>query len=365
MFDYLIVGSGLFGSVCAHELVNVYGKSVLVVEKRNHIGGNVYTENRNGIHLHMYGPHIFHTSSEKIWKWINRFTKFNRYIHTPLINYKNEIYSLPINMFTFSKLWGVTDPLKARNIVESQSSEIYFTPRNLEEQAISLVGRDIYQKLIYGYTKKTWIKDPKDLPVGIINRLPLRYDFNNDYYAKEKYQGIPINGYTEIFEKMLDGIRVDTEVDYFENKKYLDSISKNVIYTGPIDKYFDYMYGKLDYKTTEFVHEHKMVSDFQGTSQINYSDENEKVLRVLEHKHFYNIDTDTTWISKEYPKKYGSDSEPYYPICDISNRKRYKKYKSMSEKLDNVYFGGRLAEFRYYDMHQVIGSALRKVSNWV
>ena len=365
MFDYLIVGSGLFGSVCAHELVNVYGKSVLVVEKRNHIGGNVYTENRNGIHLHMYGPHIFHTSSEKIWQWINQFTDFNDYIHTPIINYKDEIYSMPFNMFAFNKLWGVSSPEEARKIIGSQSSEIKENPKNLEEQAISLVGRDLYEKLIYGYTKKTWFKDPTDLPVGIINRLPLRYDFNNNYYAKEKYQGIPVDGYTKIFEKMLDGIKVELEVDYFQHKKSLDSLAKYTIYTGPIDKYFEYKFGRLEYKTTKFVHEHKMISNFQGNSQINYSDENEKVLRILEHKYFYKNKTNTTWISKEYPLKYDENCEPYYPVSDEINKKKYEQYKLLTKKISDVYFGGRLAEFKYYDMNQVIGSALKKLRNWV
>jgi len=362
MVDYLIVGAGLFGSVCAYELHNTYKKSVIVIEKRNHIGGNVYTEERDGIQIHMYGPHIFHTSNEKIWKWVNQFLDFNNYTHRPVANYKGEIYSLPFSMWTFNKMWGVVHPDEAKKIIKEQSKEISGIPKNMEEQAISLVGRDIYEKLVRGYSRKNWLKDPKDLPPEIIKRLPVRYTYDNNYF-NDTYQGIPIGGYTQLFEQLLDGMEVITEVDYFDKKEYWDSITDNTIYTGPIDRYFDYRFGRLEYLTREFVHvHHTEVSNWQGSSMVNYTDEDEELLRITEHKHFEGVNTDTTWVTWEYPREYEEDSEPYYPLPD---RTLYKKYSNLIDELSSTYFGGRLAEYRYYDMHQVIGSALKKVREWV
>ena len=364
MIDYLIVGAGLFGSVCAYELTHTYKKSVLVIEKRNHIGGNVYTEERDGIHIHMYGPHIFHTSNEKIWNWINQFVKFNDFTLRPVANFEGEIYSLPFNMWTFSKIWNITTPYEARQIIEEQSKEIVGEPINLEEQAIKMVGRDIYEKLIYGYTKKNWRKDPKELPPEIIKRLPVRYTYDNNYF-NDIYQGIPIGGYTQIFENMLDGIEVYLGVDYLEDKEKWNA--KKVIYTGPIDKYFDNKFGELDYKYTKFDHCKILTPDFQGTAMVNHTSEKIQFhTRTIEHKHWENTKTDEfTWVTWETPLDPEEGDEPYYPIMDISNKNKYKKYEELADELPNVFFGGRLAEFKYYDMHQVIGSALNKVKNYV
>ncbi len=335
---------------------------MIVIEKRNHIGGNVYTEERDGIQIHMYGPHIFHTSSEKIWKWVNQFLDFNNYTHRPVANYKGEIYSLPFSMWTFNKMWGVVHPDEAKKIIKEQSKEISGIPKNMEEQAISLVGRDIYEKLVRGYSRKNWLKDPKDLPPEIIKRLPVRYTYDNNYF-NDTYQGIPIGGYTQLFEQLLDGMEVITEVDYFDKKEYWDSIKDNTIYTGPIDRYFDYRFGRLEYLTREFVHvHHTEVSNWQGSSMVNYTDEDEELLRITEHKHFEGVNTDTTWVTWEYPREYEGDSEPYYPLPD---RTLYKRYSNLIDESSSTYFGGRLAEYRYYDMHQVIGSALKKVGEWV
>ena len=353
-YDYLIVGSGFFGSICAYEL-NKKGYKVLVIESRDHIGGNCYTENKDDINIHVYGPHIFHTSNDEVWKWINQFVSFNNFTLRPVANYKGEIYSLPFNMWTFSKLWNITHPDQAKRIIKGQSEHIG-EPTNLEEQAIKLVGTDVYEKLIKGYTAKQWRKDPKELPASIIKRLPVRFTYNNNYF-NDKYQGIPIGGYTQIFEKLLEGIEVKLGIDYFK-----DELPKHdkVIYTGPIDKFYNYQFGELEYKTTKF--EHKRLEeddDYQGVAVMNYTDEEIPFTRVIEHKHFEDVKSDSTWITFEYPIEYKAEStEPMYPVNDTENNSKYQKYKELANQEKDIIFGGRLAEYKYYDMHQVIGSAL-------
>ena len=355
-YDYLIVGAGFFGSICAYEL-NKKGYSCLVVDKRNHIGGNSYTSNRDGINVHEYGPHIFHTSNEEVWKWINQFTEFNNFRYSPVANYKGDVYSLPFNMWTFSKLWEVTTPEEAKDMIERQSS-VVADPQNLEEQAIKLVGKDVYNKLIKGYTAKQWRKDPKLLPKEIIKRLPVRFTYDNNYF-NDKYQGIPIGGYTQIFEKLLDGIEVKLGVDYFKDK--LPEHGK-VIYTGPIDKFFDYKYGELEYKTTKFEHKHLPVENYQGVAVVNYTDIDIPYTRILEHKHFEFGSQATTWITYEYPIQYEVEkTEPMYPVNDAENNSIYNQYKKLADQEKNVIFGGRLAEYKYYDMHQIIEQALKTV----
>ena len=356
-YDYLIVGSGFFGSICAYEL-NKKGYKVLVIESRDHIGGNCYTENKDDINIHVYGPHIFHTSNDEVWKWINQFVSFNNFTLRPVANYKGEIYSLPFNMWTFSKLWNITHPDQAKRIIKGQSEHIG-EPTNLEEQAIKLVGTDVYEKLIKGYTAKQWRKDPKELPASIIKRLPVRFTYNNNYF-NDKYQGIPIGGYTQIFEKLLEGIEVKLGIDYFK-----DELPKHdkVIYTGPIDKFYNYQFGELEYKTTKF--EHKRLEeddDYQGIAMMNYTDEEIPFTRVIEHKHFEDVKSDSTWITFEYPIEYKAEStEPMYPVNDTENNSKYQKYKELANQEKDIIFGGRLAEYKYYDMHQVIESALNKV----
>jgi len=360
MYDFIIVGSGFFGSICAYEL-NKKGYKVLVLEKRNHIGGNCYTSNRDGINVHEYGPHIFHTSNEKVWEWINQFTEFNDFTLRPVANFKGEIYSLPFNMWTFSKLYNITHPSQAKKIIENQSTS-FKDPKNLEEMAINLVGKECYEKLIKGYTKKQWRKDPKELPKEIIQRLPVRFDYNNNYF-NDKYQGIPIGGYTKIFEKLLEGIDVKLSVDFFDEKDTWVSKTKKIIYTGPIDKFFNYSLGNLEYKTLTFNHYQLNVSNYQGTAMMNFTDENVPYTRIIEHKFFENNDSNITWLTNECPEDFDFiKSEPYYPVNDQSNNEVYKKYKKLSEGLDNVYFGGRLAEYKYYNMDSVIESALKFVN---
>jgi len=356
MYDYLIVGSGFFGSICARELTDS-GKKVCVIENRNHIGGNCYTSNRDGINVHDYGPHIFHTSNEEVWKWINQYVEFNDFTLRPVANYQGEIYSLPFNMFTFSKLWNITHPYEAKDIIEQQSFDID-EPQNLEEQAIKLVGRDVYEKLIKGYTEKQWRKDATELPKEIIKRLPVRFTYDNNYFY-DKYQGIPIGGYTQIFEKLLDGIDVKLETDFFESEL---PKHKKIIYTGPIDRYFDYKFGELEYKTTNFEHKKIETDNYQGVVMMNYTDKDIPFTRTIEHKHFENVESDSTWVTWEFPTEYkAKETEPYYPVNDKENTKIYNKYKKLADKEKNVYFGGRLAEYKYYDMHKVIESALNFV----
>lgn len=358
-YDYLIVGAGFFGSICAYELTK-QGKKCLVLEKRNHIGGNCYTELRDNINIHIYGPHIFHTSNENVWQWINQFVEFNNFRNTPVANYKGEIYSLPFSMWTFSKLWGITTPSEAKKIIEDQGNHIE-DPTNLEEQAIKLVGTDIYEKLIKGYTAKQWMKDPKDLPKEIIKRLPVRYTYDNNYF-NDKYQGIPVGGYTQIFDKLLSGIEIKTNTDYLDNKDYWNQLTKNVIYTGPIDALYDYRYGELEYKTTRFDHKKIDVDNYQGTAVMNYTDNDISYTRIIEHKHFEQSESDVSWVTWEYPEEYRAGvSEPYYPVNDHINNSKYEKYKNLSEQEDNLFLGGRLAEYKYYDMHKVIERALEFV----
>jgi UDP-galactopyranose mutase len=361
-YDYLIVGSGFFGSICARKLTD-HGFKCLVIEKRNHIGGNCYTENRNGIDVHLYGPHIFHTSNEKIWNWINLYSEFNNFVLRPVANYKGEIYSLPFNMWTFSRMWNITSPEEAINIIKNQSSKIKI-PINLEEQAIKLVGTDIYEKLIKGYTEKQWGRDPKLLPKEIIKRIPVRFTYDNNYF-NDKYQGIPIGGYTKIFEKLLDGIEVKLKSDFFSDSSEWKRKAEKIIYTGPIDRYFDYKFGKLEYKTTDFEHCHLEIQNYQGTAMMNFTDIEIPYTRIIEHKHFdISSKGEGTWITREYPKEFISvEQEPYYPINDESNSLKYLMYKELSKMEPNVLFGGRLAEYKYYDMHQVIESALLFVEN--
>jgi len=358
MYDYLIVGSGFFGSICAYEL-DKQGYKVCVIDKRNHIGGNCYTENKDGINTHVYGPHIFHTSNEEVWKWINQFVEFNNFTYRPVANYKNEIYSLPFNMWTFSKLWEVTTPQEAKEMIIRQSKHIG-EPTNLEEQAIKLVGTDVYNKLIKGYTEKQWKKSCDQLPKEIIKRLPVRFTYDNNYF-NDKYQGIPIGGYTQIFEDLLDGIEVRLGVDYFKDEL---PQHKKVIYTGPIDKFYNYQFGELEYKTTRFEHFKYDIENFQGISVMNYTDVNIPYTRIIEHKHFEYGDQPHTWVTYEYPAEYKANiTEPMYPVNDEINNKKYSQYKELADKEENVIFGGRLAEYKYYDMHQVIASALDKIKN--
>lgn len=359
VYDYLIVGSGWFGSVCAYELKK-RGYSVVVIDKRNHIGGNSYTSVRDGIAVHEYGAHIFHTSNKKIWDWINQFAEFNTYRHHVIANYDGELYSLPFSMWTFNKLWGVVTPDAARQIIHEQSSHIG-TPSNLEEQAIKLVGTDVYHKLIKGYTEKQWRKSATELPTSIIKRLPVRFVYDNSYFD-DVYQGIPKGGYTPIFEQLLKDIPVLLDTDFFT-----DTLPehKKVIYTGPIDKYFNYQFGALEYKTVMFEHKVVDVKNYQGTSVVNYTNKDIPYTRIVEHKHFDYVDVEKTWLTWEYPVEYIPDvTDAYYPVNDEVNNQRYRQYRELADTLTNVYFGGRLAEYRYYDMHQVIASALSKVKHF-
>ena len=358
-YDYLIVGAGFYGSICAYELKK-RGKNVLVIDNRNHLGGNCYTEKRDDINIHIYGPHIFHTSDEDVWKWINQFVKFNNFSLRPVANYKDEIYSLPFNMWTFNKLWGIKYPEEAKKIIKTQSESINNEPKNLEEQAIKLVGTDVYHKLIKGYTEKQWKKPATELPKEIIKRLPVRFTYDNNYF-NDKFQGIPIGGYTQIFEKLLSGIDLKLNTDYFDSN--LPAHDK-VIYTGPIDRFFDYKHGELEYKTTKFDYKKIENENFQGTAMMNFTDKDVPYTRIVEHKHFEKSQSDVTWISYEYPVDYSAKkTEPFYPVNDKLNNSKYLKYKSETEKFDNIYFGGRLAEYKYYDMHQVIRSALDFISS--
>lgn len=355
-YDYLIVGSGLFGITFAN-LATSSGKKCLVIESRNHIGGNCYTENIEGINIHKYGAHIFHTNNKYVWEYVNKFTEFNNYINSPKAMSKNIMYSLPFNMNTFYELWGVTKPEEAISIINEQKFK--GTPTNLEEQALSLVGHDIYHTLIKEYTEKQWGRKAIYLPTFIIKRLPLRYTFDNNYF-NDRYQGIPIGGYTQMFENMIMGVDISLNTDYFSDKEYFNSLAPTIIYTGPIDKFFDYQHGKLEYRSLEFEHHLQDVSNYQGNAVINFCDSKYKYTRILEHKHFEKKQTDNTLITYEYPKEYKEGMIPYYPINDIKNQFTYKQYESEVKKMDNFIFGGRLSEYKYMDMHVVIESAMNK-----
>ncbi len=363
-YDYLIVGAGLFGAAFARQAMDA-GKKVLVVDRRSHIAGNVYTEPVAGIQVHRYGAHIFHTNDREVWEYLNRFAEFNRFTNSPVANYHGELYSLPFNMYTFNKMWGVVTPAEAEAKIEEQKKACGITePKNLEEQAISLVGTDIYEKLIKGYTMKQWGRECKDLPAFIIKRLPVRLTFDNNYF-NALYQGIPVGGYTKMVENMLDGIEVRLGVDYLENKAELDALADKVIYTGAIDAYFDYCLGTLEYRKVEFKNEVLDIPNFQGNAAVNYTDSETPYTRIIEHKWFeFGKDDDgndipKTVISKEYSSEWKKGDEPYYPVNDEKNGELYKKYRELASKEDKVYFGGRLGEYKYYDMDAVIASALK------
>lgn len=364
-YDFLIVGAGLFGATAAHVLTR-RGKRCLVIDKRPHIGGNVYTENVNGINVHKYGAHIFHTSNKDVWDFVNSFIEFNRYTNSPVANYKGKLYNLPFNMNTFYQMWGVITPEQAAAKIEEQRRESgIINPRNLEEQAISLIGKDIYYTLIKDYTEKQWGRKATELPAFIIRRLPVRFTFDNNYF-NDKYQGIPIGGYTKLVEKLLGEIEVKLDTDYFENRKYFDSIADKVIYTGEIDRYFDYRFGHLEYRTVSFETELlEGVANYQGNAVVNYTDAETPYTRIIEHKHFEFGNQPDTVISKEYSKEWKPGDEPYYPVNDERNGALYTRYKTLADNQEKVIFGGRLAEYKYYDMHQVIENALRLVDSLV
>lgn len=359
-YDYLIVGAGVFGSVCAHELTK-RGKKCIVIDKRNVIGGNCYTENVDGIHVHKYGAHIFHTNDKYLWDYVNQFAEFRQYTHNVIANFKGEMYTLPFNMWTFNQLWGVNEPDKAKQILEGQT--FLGIPSNLEEQAISMVGKDIYERLIKGYTEKQWNKSCSELPASIIKRLPVRFTWDSNYF-NDKFTGMPIGGYTQIFEKMLDGIPIMLNADYFNDRTFYDLMADKVIYTGPIDKFFDYKHGKLDYRSLEWKTEKLEKDNFQGVPVVNYTDSEIPYTRILEHKWFDPNNQKGTIISYEYPKEYDGTNEPFYPIRDKENTLIYEKYREMTKGLDNYYFGGRLGSYSYFDMHQVIAQALKMVKGF-
>ena len=359
-YDYLIVGAGLFGSIFAFEM-NKRGKKCLVLEKRSHIGGNVYTQKIDGINVHIYGAHIFHTKNKDIWDYINKFSDFNNYRNQVIANYKEDIFSLPFNMYTFNKMWGVVTPKEAQRKIEEQVKELGITnPKNLEEQAISLVGVDIYKKLIEGYTEKQWGKKCKDLPSFIIKRIPVRYTYDNNYF-NDQYQGIPENGYTLIIKKMLEGIEVKLDTDFFDNRDFWQKISNKIIFTGMIDEYYDYCFGELEYRSLKFEIEILNTENYQGNAVVNYTDKEVPYTRIIEHKYFELANCEKTVISREYPIKYKRGEEPYYPINDEKNNNLYHQYSNLAEKQENVIFGGRLGLYKYYDMDQIILEALKLV----
>ena len=357
-YDYLIVGSGLFGSTIANRLKKD-NKKVLVIEKRDHIAGNVYTENIEGINVHKYGAHIFHTDYKDVWDYVNSFVEFNRYTNSPIARYKNEIYNMPFNMNTFSKIWSdVFTPEDALRHINEEKKEITGEPKNLEEQAISLVGRTIYEKLVKCYTEKQWNRDCKELPAFIIKRLPVRLTYDNNYF-NDRYQGIPIGGYTKLVEKMLEGIEVQLNTDYLSNKEYYDSLAKKIVYTGPIDEYFNYSLGELEWRSLKFINKTYDTDNYQGNAVVNYTSHDQEYTRSIEHKHFeFVTDNKKTIVTYEYPKDYEKGLEKYYTVNDDKNNALADKYRELANKEKNVIFGGRLAEYKYYDMDDVIKRAL-------
>lgn len=371
-YDYLIVGSGLFGAIFAYE-ANKKGKTCLVIDKREHIGGNIYTENVDEINIHKYGAHIFHTSNKKVWQYINQFAEFNRYTNSPVARYKDELYNMPFNMNTFNKLWGVVTPEQAKQKIEEEKKEAgIIEPKNLEEQAISLVGKTIYEKLVKGYTEKQWGQRAIELPSFIIKRLPVRFIYDNNYF-NDIYQGIPMGGYTQIIAKMLNGIDVKLNCDFFDNRQKLEKIAEKIVFTGPIDKFYDYKFGELEYRSLRFETETLNISNYQGNAVVNYTEYEIPYTRIIEHKHFEygqslgkieNIDKENkTIITKEYPDSWNKEKEPYYPINNEKNNKLYEKYKEYSKKDSKIIFGGRLGQYKYYDMDKVIAEALKCVEN--
>lgn len=360
-YDYLIVGAGLFSAVFAHEMTKI-GKKCLVLEKRSHVGGNIYTEKMSGINVHIYGAHIFHTKNKDIWDYVNKFSNFINFKNQVIANYKGEIFSLPFNMYTFNKIWGVITPEEAKKKIEEQIKELKIeNPRNLEEQAISLVGLDIYKKLIKGYTEKQWGKSCTELPAFIIKRLPVRYTYDNNYF-NDPYQGIPKEGYTSFVENLLKGIEVKLNTNYFEKKDFWNEISKKILFTGMIDEYYDYCYGKLEYRSLKFEIEKIEVDNYQGNAVVNYTDKDIPYTRIIEHKHFeVNNNSAETIISREYPIKFEKGEEPYYPINNERNNSLYKKYSDLTLNQKKVIFGGRLGLYKYFDMDQIIEEALKLV----
>ena len=369
-YNYVIVGAGLYGASFARLMANA-GKKVLVIDKRESVGGNAYTEEICGIQVHKYGAHIFHTNNEKIWDFVNSYATFNRFTNSPLANYKGELYSLPFNMYTFNKMWGVNNPEEARSIIERQKKKAgIIVPNNLEEQAISLVGTDIYEKLVKGYTKKQWGRDCKDLPSFIIKRLPVRFTFDNNYF-NALFQGIPVEGYTKMVEKMLDGIDIELGVDYLQNRSVYDSLAEKIVYTGPIDAFFNYALGNLEYRSIRFETELMEIENYQGNAVVNYTDDKTPYTRIIEHKWFnYGKDSQgnnvtKTVVSREYSMEWKPGTEPYYPLNDDKNNQLYSKYKALAEKEKNIIFGGRLGEYKYYDMDQVIAAAFEAANNYL
>lgn len=359
-YDFLIVGSGLFGAVFAQQMTE-FGKKCLVIEKRDHTGGNVYCESKEGINVHKYGPHIFHTNDKEIWDYVNSFVEFNNFIYSPLANYKGNLYNLPFNMNTFYQLWKINNPLEVANKIEEQiiKSGINY-PKNLEEQAISMVGTDIYETFIKGYTEKQWGRKATELPKFIIKRLPVRYTFDNNYF-NDRYQGIPIGGYNKLINGLLEGVEVRTKVDFFKNREELSNIAKRIIYTGKLDEFYDYKFGYLQYRSLRFEHTYLNLPNYQGVAAINFTEHNVSHTRIIEHKHFEFGKQQGTVITKEYPQEWVPEVDAYYPINDNYNTEKLKKYSELVKNEEKVIFGGRLAEYKYYDMHQVIASALSKV----
>lgn len=358
-YDYLVVGAGLYGAVFAYE-AKKKGKTCLVIDKRDHIAGNIYCENVSGINVHKYGAHIFHTSDKKIWEYVNQFAEFNNYINSPVARYKNELYNLPFNMNTFSKMWNIATPQEAKDIIASQIADLNITePKNLEEQALSLVGKDVYEKLIKGYTEKQWGRDCKDLPSFIIKRLPLRFIYDNNYF-NDRYQGIPIGGYTKIVEKMLDGIEVRLNTNYLDNREEFDAMADKIVYTGMIDQFYDYKLGVLEYRSVRFETEELPMENYQGNAVVNYTEREVPYTRIIEHKHFEFGKQPTTIISREYSSEWKKGDEPYYPVNNDKNNALYQQYKELADKEHKVIFGGRLGGYKYYDMDKVIESAMKK-----
>ena len=357
-YDYLIVGAGLFGAVFACE-ARKRGKSCLVVEKRNHIAGNVYCEDIHGIQVHKYGAHIFHTSDKEIWEYVNQFAEFNHYINAPIARYKDELYNLPFNMNTFSRMWGIATPKEAQDIIAGQIADLNISePKNLEEQALSLAGRDVYEKLIKGYTEKQWGRECRDLPAFIIRRLPLRFTYDNNYF-NDRFQGIPIGGYTRLVERLLEGVEVRLSTDYLEHRQELDGLADRVVYTGMIDRFYNYSLGVLEYRSVRFETEELEVENYQGNAVVNYTDKEVPYTRIIEHKHFEFGKQPTTVISREYSSEWKKGDEPYYPINDEKNNGLYERYRQLAKKEERIIFGGRLGGYLYYDMDKVIAEALK------
>lgn len=360
IYDYLIVGAGLFGAVFAHEATKK-GKKCLVIDKRAHIGGNIYTEKMEGINIHKYGAHIFHTSNEKVWDYVNQFAEFNHYVNQPIAIYKDELYNLPFNMNTFSKMWGIKSPKEAQEIIATQIADLNIDePENLEEQALKLVGRDVYEKLIKGYTEKQWGRPCHELPAFIIKRVPLRFRYDNNYF-NDRYQGIPVGGYTAMVEKLLDGIEIRTNTNYFDFIQNNPEVASKTVYTGMIDEFFDFCYGHLQYRSVRFETEVLETDNYQGNAVVNYTDCQVPYTRIIEHKHFEFQGGDKTVISREYPEEWKPGVEPYYPINNVENNMLFIKYRELASNRDDVIFGGRLGTYQYYDMDKVIESALQCV----